>query len=363
VNATCFDCCFHPDVISYAKSDARFQDLVIKTALDGVELSYQRMKMNVKMDRDEVRILKGVKYKSGKVLSLLINKTESQSIWNSNKLASQKSPSPNFHQNGNLSSESTIDEKSSFRSPAEAKPSSIKEEYCAFKRGFLTVSTKRTVPSTAESQSMTPITERTSKPKNESITCPTPNSVSSLASTVILPSSPSLQAISMLSQPVLSSSPAAEPSETIRRVTRSQTARVASMTAPSQSPILETSINSSSLSSPAKDSTKIQEITDEFNQQATTIVNDQIDSLLLSDEQIESQPQPCEYSLVERGILSLGDFANFPSTQRMGEPNSNSTDNSQSSNSFVTIQSSRPAELVYRFNVPLAKKSSQVYFF
>ncbi len=37
VNAACFDCCFHPEAISLCGKYKEFKDLVINTAIDGVE--------------------------------------------------------------------------------------------------------------------------------------------------------------------------------------------------------------------------------------------------------------------------------------------------------------------------------------
>lgn len=84
VNVTCFDCCFHPAVISISSANSAFTDVVVKTAIDGVELSYARMNLNKTtiLDKDQYHVLKGVKYKNGQVPSMLFDKTDSQQVWN-----------------------------------------------------------------------------------------------------------------------------------------------------------------------------------------------------------------------------------------------------------------------------------------
>jgi dynein assembly factor 2 len=46
-NAPCFDCCFHPQAIQLGKSQKEFRDLLINTAIDGVEELYKRQKQEV----------------------------------------------------------------------------------------------------------------------------------------------------------------------------------------------------------------------------------------------------------------------------------------------------------------------------
>ena len=64
VNAACFDCCFHPEAISLCGKYKEFRDLVINTAIDGVEESYRKMNLTVLLDR-AFHIVKGINYKQG----------------------------------------------------------------------------------------------------------------------------------------------------------------------------------------------------------------------------------------------------------------------------------------------------------
>lgn len=46
-NAAAFDCCFHPDAIRLSKSNIKFQDLLVQTAMEGVEAMYKSQRQNV----------------------------------------------------------------------------------------------------------------------------------------------------------------------------------------------------------------------------------------------------------------------------------------------------------------------------
>jgi hypothetical protein len=39
-NAPCFDCCFHPDALKLGRSHKEFRDLLVHTAMEGVEQMY-----------------------------------------------------------------------------------------------------------------------------------------------------------------------------------------------------------------------------------------------------------------------------------------------------------------------------------
>lgn len=47
-NAACFDCCFHPEVVSLCNQHKEFRSLVINTAADGVEESYKQQGQKVR---------------------------------------------------------------------------------------------------------------------------------------------------------------------------------------------------------------------------------------------------------------------------------------------------------------------------
>ena len=49
-NAVCFDCCFHPEAIQLGSNQKQFKDLLIQTAMEGVETAYKRQRQDVRRD-------------------------------------------------------------------------------------------------------------------------------------------------------------------------------------------------------------------------------------------------------------------------------------------------------------------------
>jgi dynein assembly factor 2 len=46
-NAPCFDCCFHPDAIASGVQHKEFKDLLVHTAIDGVQGMYKKQGQDV----------------------------------------------------------------------------------------------------------------------------------------------------------------------------------------------------------------------------------------------------------------------------------------------------------------------------
>lgn len=46
-NAPCFDCCFHPEAIQLGKLHKEFKDLLVTTAMEGVERLYKQQGQDV----------------------------------------------------------------------------------------------------------------------------------------------------------------------------------------------------------------------------------------------------------------------------------------------------------------------------
>lgn len=46
-NTTCFDCCFHPDAIDLSRIYKEFKDLLVNTAMEGVEQMYKQQRQEV----------------------------------------------------------------------------------------------------------------------------------------------------------------------------------------------------------------------------------------------------------------------------------------------------------------------------
>jgi dynein assembly factor 2 len=79
-NAPCFDCCFHPDAITLAKSSKQFRDLLVHTGMEGVEQLFARQKQKVKLQR-EFHVLVGTSYKQGAIPTMMID-ISSKKQWN-----------------------------------------------------------------------------------------------------------------------------------------------------------------------------------------------------------------------------------------------------------------------------------------
>ena len=79
-NVAAFDCCFHPTAITLATERKKFRDLLVQTAIEGVEESFRRQKQDTKVSK-EFHVLKGVSYKSGQVPAMLVD-ISSKKHWN-----------------------------------------------------------------------------------------------------------------------------------------------------------------------------------------------------------------------------------------------------------------------------------------
>jgi hypothetical protein len=82
-NATCFDCCFHPEAIILGELNAEFKKLLVSTAMEGVDEFYKRTSQKVQIDRD-FHVVKGISYKEGKIPTMLIA-TASKNAWDEKK--------------------------------------------------------------------------------------------------------------------------------------------------------------------------------------------------------------------------------------------------------------------------------------
>ena len=66
-----FDCCFHPETLAHGAKNPAFRDLIVKTAREGAMQQYKNMGNPVDIEKTH-RILKGVKYKDGCPIAMLI---------------------------------------------------------------------------------------------------------------------------------------------------------------------------------------------------------------------------------------------------------------------------------------------------
>jgi len=47
VSVPAFDCCFHPEILRIMREKKQFQELLVKTAIEGVEQSYKNQGQEV----------------------------------------------------------------------------------------------------------------------------------------------------------------------------------------------------------------------------------------------------------------------------------------------------------------------------
>ena len=71
-NAPAFDCCFHPDALSLSKNHVRFRDLLVHSAMEGIEAGYKKQNIEVKLNK-EYHVVKGIQYKQGQVPAMMID--------------------------------------------------------------------------------------------------------------------------------------------------------------------------------------------------------------------------------------------------------------------------------------------------
>lgn len=150
-NAVAFDCCVHPEAIKLGQSSKQFQEVLVQTAMDGIELFYKKQNIKTNIKR-EFHILKGVTYKSGQVPTMLVDKGSSN-VWKDEKPATipvtttdtsaGADPSTNMSSTATATSTATVVNAVSSAGPA-------------IKRGFLnkaSTSTSNTSHTSAGSQS------------------------------------------------------------------------------------------------------------------------------------------------------------------------------------------------------------------
>lgn len=70
-NSTCFDCCYHPMALQLGSMNANFRNMLVTTAMDGVEEAYKRQGHKVTLDR-QFHVVKGLSYKEGQVPTMMV---------------------------------------------------------------------------------------------------------------------------------------------------------------------------------------------------------------------------------------------------------------------------------------------------
>jgi HSP20 family molecular chaperone IbpA len=81
-NAPAFDCCFHPDAIDLSRGYTQFRDLLVHSAIEGIEAGYKKQSLEVKLNR-EYHLVKGIQYKQGQVPAMMIDVQAKANSWDS----------------------------------------------------------------------------------------------------------------------------------------------------------------------------------------------------------------------------------------------------------------------------------------
>ena len=117
-NSTCFDCCYHPMALSLGSMNTNFRNMLVTTAMDGVEEAYKRQGHKVTLDR-QFHVVKGISYKEGAVPTMMVA-VSSLENWNQNN---------NNNNNSSTAPKATSSVKvTGSRSTAGAKTDDVEQE-------------------------------------------------------------------------------------------------------------------------------------------------------------------------------------------------------------------------------------------
>ena len=132
-NVATFDCCFHPEALRIAQERRAFQNLLVQTAMEGVEEAYKRQKQPTKLLKD-FHIIKGVTYKSGVVSTMMIDKSSKES-WAANQtpdeLRAAAAKASKSKESNVVSSSNRTEQAQDIQTSLEKKPVRTKEEVAA----------------------------------------------------------------------------------------------------------------------------------------------------------------------------------------------------------------------------------------
>ena len=349
-NVACFDCCFHPDVMKQMEANRRFQESLVMTAIEGIEEAYRRQKQETKVAK-EYHVLKGVTYKSGQISTMLVDSAAKKQQWNDKdvqakmqgSLSTASSTAVNTNQpNG---SRSTVTSSSSITS-GSTKPKVVAEP--AIKRGFLNNAKTTVYPESVSAKDKSAVKKPGSGPN-----ILLPGHLPTQADSPPPPIAPPESRRSLVQE--------LQPSE-IKEKKASTTTGNGSDIAPANSAaagfggLMHERATTSKKAAPAAATSAVEN--SQSLQSKITVTDDKISSSPSSSSSSkgaadDTTPAPVTsgdntataaalkrpgYSLVERGVVSMGDF--------------------ESLRAKVTVN--RPAELVCKLEVPLVVKASEM---
>lgn len=266
-----FDCCFHPDALNMGSRYKAFRDLLVSTAIQGIEEACRLQNQSTTVNK-EFSILKGVTYKSGEVPTMMIDLNSKENKWNADMMAKQ-----------NNDSSVKVPEKEVIADPEPEKEKSAMDMVTALEEASDTPKPKKK-PAVKKGFLNNPKTAGSLYPAG-----------SNEGKRGVVPTKPLVEE---LPEGYVSKAPASVPTA----------------------------------------STKTKELTDP---PLLTPREVKRKSKAANEEPVEDGKTP-KFTLIERGILGLGDF-DGGNTSHKRKPTSN-----------------RPEELVYKIEIPLVKKTSKV---
>ena len=342
-NVACFDCCFHPDVIKQMEANRRFQESLVMTAIEGIEEAYRRQKQSTLIAK-EYHVLKGVTYKSGQISTMLVDSAAKRQQWNDKDIqTSTQAPLSTAKTTAvNNTNSSTVVTSGSGITSGSIKPKAVAEP--AIKRGFLNNAKTTVYPESVSAKDKSAVKKLGSGPN-----ILLPGHLSAQAES---PSSPiastdnrrslvqELQPSEIREKKTSTSGPVTANGSDLAPATNAtaagfgglmhERATTSKKIAPAATPAVETSQSLGSQVLSTGDNV--------LSSSSSSSSSSSKDATVTSDGNAAAASKRPGYSLVERGVVSMGDF--------------------ESLRAKVTVN--RPAELVCKLEVPLVVKASEM---
>jgi len=355
VNVATFDCCFHPDALAMAKTRKAFQNLLVQTAMEGVEEAYKRQNQPTKLSKD-FHIIKGVSYKSGVISTMMVDKSSKDS-WSR---PSEQSPAEQAAAakiknsligaaSNSMASASSLAGKLAEQATGDKKPARSKEEVAAAVAAVKAKATQASATSTAAAaaapkKKSEPLIKKgflEGKGGSKSEPKPVKNALIqeiSSTTTTTAPASPAKAKSPGKSSPKAKAAAAAAAAATA----------IAADVTPIETP---SAIEEEAAALARLSAAEVESITHGAKAAAATKANSSphkdrpVDSSLLAainKEQADARskgPIEPKYSVTERGIIEWGDF-------ELSNPDGGDVTHGSAA------RSSRPKELVVRIELP-----------
>eukprot|EP01038_Epipyxis_sp_PR26KG_P006176 gene6176-8506_t len=356
-NAPSFDCCFHPQAIVLSQASKDFRNLLVQTAIEGVEEAYKRQNQSTKLSR-EFHVLKGITYKEGKIPAMMID-ISSKKNWDKDKTNNNIDKQTNKLNDTKLNKkvETNNSKEIQTNETSQSVASSSSKQSSSEKR--VSFASDEELQSAANEIKEKEIKTVSHKPSSELNTSSTPvikkgflnNAKSSIYDDKLTtirkqPSTSSGKSDSIL-LPDHSSNSLNDKTNTIEKLNTSIDAKPANPLVRELLPS-ETKQNTSSSTGSAVDKVVQSKNKEDSNSLLKPVSSSKSKSTPTSDAPVgqvglegstSTGKLVPQYSMKERGISGMGDFEGMRSK---------------------VAASNRPQELVYRIELPKVTKASQI---